>query len=54
MHLLLVIWICLFLVGCQSCCFDPEELALQRDVWCSNGGPWTATNCSEFESTSME
>lgn len=54
MHLLLVIWICLFLVGCQSGCFDPEELALQRDVWCSNGGPWTATNGSEFESTSME
>lgn len=54
MHLLLVIWVWELLLGCQSCCFDPEELALQRDIWCSNGGPWTASNCSEFESTSME
>lgn len=45
---------CLLMLGCQGCGLDTQEFAQQRHVWCSDGRPWAATDCSELESTGME
>lgn len=42
------------LVGCQSCCLDSEEFALQGDVRSTYGGPRSTAYCSELESTGLE
>lgn len=42
------------LVGCQSCCLDSEEFALQGDIRSTYGGPGSTAYCSELESTGLE
>jgi len=57
-NIFLIVWLyeCLFfylMTGCAGNCHDLQESASQRDVWCPDGGPGAATDCSEFESTGL-